>query len=293
MLELAGLLEDEGLDPQTTLVFRHKPWEWQLWRVLPWLAQEEPDTFNMYQRTHNPRTESSLKRAQSVASFIAYGAGKALFAGAFAMKGYSTISSREWRNLPGIRRLIELGMSGDTSDAGDWECALFDLQPVSALAPWKGRLIIEWTADRAYYRWGDRRRNRFPVTAIAEESLLVQAMPDWTLLDLGWAELKSLPQRWAGPLSQWRGIYLIHDQTDGRSYVGSAGGADNILGRWLNYAGTGHGGNAMLRSRDPTRFRFSILQRVSPDLPADELVAIEQGWKLRLHTRGEFGLNAN
>jgi hypothetical protein len=94
-------------------------------------------------------------------------------------------------------------------------------------------------------------------------------------------------------LAEWRGVYLIFDEQDGRSYVGSAYGRDNLLGRWLTYARDGHGGNRELRERDPLGFRFTILERLAPDLPADEVIARENSWKARLHTRAPFGLNAN
>lgn len=58
------------------------------------------------------------------------------------------------------------------------------------------------------------------------------------------------------------------------------------------YATTGHGGNRELRASNPANLRFSILQLTSPDLPAGQVVALEDSWKQRLHTR-EFGLNRN
>ena len=77
-------------------------------------------------------------------------------------------------------------------------------------------------------------------------------------------ELKILPSKWKAALSQWRGIYFIFDESDGKGYVCSAYGTENIVGRWLSYAAGGHGGNKELRNPDPARFRFSILQRVRP-----------------------------
>jgi hypothetical protein len=61
----------------------------------------------------------------------------------------------------------------------------------------------------------------------------------------------------------------------------------------LDYAARGHGGNVLLRQRDPSNFRFTILQRVSPDMEQDEIVALENSWKKRLHTREPYGLNDN
>jgi hypothetical protein len=40
------------------------------------------------------------------------------------------------------------------------------------------------------------------------------------------------------------------------------------------------------------RFQFSVLERVSPDLPAEQVIELENTWKKRLGTR-EFGLNKN
>ncbi len=117
-------------------------------------------------------------------------------------------------------------------------------------------------------------------------------MPSWEELTLTWEELKVLPSKWQVALSEWRGIYFILDETDGKGYVGSAYGCDNILGRWLNYASSGHGGNKELRRRNAASFRFSILQRVSPDMEPADIIRLERTWKNRLHTR-EFGMNEN
>jgi hypothetical protein len=102
-----------------------------------------------------------------------------------------------------------------------------------------------------------------------------------------------MPGTWRAALQQWRGVYLIFDRSDGMRYVGSAAGHDNLLGRWQNYMATGHGNNRLLRHRDPASFTFSILQRVSPDMNPADVVAIETGWKLRLHTLDPHGLNLN
>ena len=124
------------------------------------------------------------------------------------------------------------------------------------------------------------------------DSRFVRELPDWRELVLNWAELQALPSTWAAALLQWRGIYFIYDTVRTSGYVGSAYGGDNILGRWRDYARTGHGGNQGVRASNPADLRFSILQRTSPDLEAADTVAIEATWKDRLHTR-QFGLNRN
>lgn len=102
-----------------------------------------------------------------------------------------------------------------------------------------------------------------------------------------------LPSSWRARLAEWRAIYLIFDESDGKAYVGSAYGQENILGRWQAYARDGHGGNRELLGRDPRTFRFTILERLAPDLLPEEAIAKERRWKSRLHSRVPFGLNAN
>ena len=116
-------------------------------------------------------------------------------------------------------------------------------------------MVIDWPGlERSWYRWADR--NQFGVNAITEEPLLIAAMPDWQELTLDWPQLALLPTAWQAALAQWRGVYLIIDQSDGKQYVGSAYGRENILQRWLGYARTGHGGNKLLKNRDPNDFVF-------------------------------------
>ena len=128
--------------------------------------------------------------------------------------------------------------------------------------------------------------------AIHEESRFISAMPEWRDLVVNAAEIAALPLSWQAKLSQWRGVYHIYDTARRAGYVGSAYGADNILGRWRCYAETGHGGNKGLQESRPEDLRFSILQRTSPDLEAADIVALENGWKTRLMTR-QYGLNEN
>lgn len=129
--------------------------------------------------------------------------------------------------------------------------------------------------------------------AILEASALDAEMPPWEEICLTWEQLRVLPTPWKSKLSEWRAIYYIFDVSDGKGYVGSAYGGTNLLGRWLGYAAKGHGGNMLLRTRQPGNFRFSILQRVSPDMDAADVSRLEATWKERLHTRSPFGLNDN
>ena len=94
-------------------------------------------------------------------------------------------------------------------------------------------------------------------------------------------------------LESWRGVYLIRDCSDGKGYVGSAYGADNLLGRWQEYGRTGHGQNVLLRKRDHRNFQFSILERLPETAEPKLVIERERRWKLRLGTAAPNGLNLN
>jgi len=292
-MQLNDILEIHGIEPKKVIVMRHRPYETELRKVFPWIAEEREDLFNAYQETHGMRVESALCKLIGdgyVASFVGHEPGKAVFVGVYAVNSARPLTRKEYWEMPSHQELKSLGMSGFTDETRD-SIQQFDLTKMDICHHWKCKLIVGWPGlERSWWRRAER--NVFPVLAITEESKLSAEMPSWDKLDLSWDELQLIPSSWKVKLSQWRGIYLIFDTTDGLGYVGSAYGEDNILGRWRNYAATGHGGNVKLKDRDPANFRFTILQRLSPDLSDSDVIAIESSWKARLHTI-DHGLNQN
>lgn len=292
-MEFNDLLLSKDINPEHVLVFRHRPYETQLNKVLPWLAATRPDLFNAYQKIQGKRLEKvmhGLEKMGYVASFIGKEAGKALFVGLYTIKGSKPITFDEYWSIKANVELKAFGMAGFEGDRPStlW----FDLALTDFYSHWKGKLVVGWPPPERSW-WRRAHRNELPIHAIHEDSVLEADMPEWDTIILSWEELSVLPTRWKTALSQWRGIYYIFDTSDGKGYVGSAYGEDNILGRWQNYAGSGHGGNRLLRKRDPKNFRFSILQRVSPDMISSDVIHIETTWKERLHTRKPYGLNDN
>ena len=291
-LTLNDLLSLSGIEPERVVVLRHRPYEPQLNRVFEWLISERRDLFDCYQSTHGAKTESAIKRADHVVSCIRHPNKSALFVGFYAVESKQRLSVEQCMARPKHKELMSLGMSGIFATEGRTHLEEFHLRLSEWHAEWIGRLIFEWPGlERSWYRWAHR--NEFSVHSITRESLLRLPMPRWDELALTWAELAVLPQSWATALSHWRGIYLIIDQSDGKKYVGSAYGSENMLQRWRSYSKSGHGGNKLLRNRSPTTFRFSILQRLSPDLPDGDVIELEQSWKHRLQTRAPSGLNQN
>lgn len=289
-MDFADLLKQQGIDPKAVLVMRHRPFETELRKVLPWLAAERPELFNAYQQGQNPRAEKAMQRADYVASFIGHQPAKGLFVGLYRRGKWKPMTYQQYWSHGLLKELGALGMQGFEKGTRK-QLLWFELKLVDFFSSWKGKLVVEWPGlERSWYRWADR--NSFTIAAIHEQSVLDKEMPHWDQLVLTWEELRILPTAWKAAMKEWRGIYHIFDESDGKAYVGSAYGKDNILGRWLNYSARGHGGNTQLRRRNCSNFRFSILQRVSPDMEPRDVIQLEESWKRRLHTL-EFGLNAN
>jgi hypothetical protein len=288
-LQFNDLLWKRGIELDKVLLIRHTPTEPELAKVLPWLVAEHLSTFNAYQCFQNLDAEKRMKDREWLASFLASEPkNRCLFVGLFRRVGGIDVPFATFAADPRIRELVKFGMKMPESRP---TIHMFDLKPVTDFQPdLIGRLVCEMSEGRNFLRRAET--NIFKVDRIHERSVLAPEMPSWKELSLSWDELKVIPESWKNKLREWRGIYLIFDTEIGQSYVGSAAGMDNLLGRWLNYSATGHGGNVKLCQRNPTNFLFTILERVSPDMPATEICALETLWKVRLHTR-EHGLNDN
>jgi hypothetical protein len=294
-MNLNDLLKSKDVDPQRTLALRHRPHEPGLNKVLPWLAAEKPDVFNAYQQTQGEKLEkvmASMIDSGYVASFIGHEPGKALFIGLYLIGKTKPLTLKQYWQLPAHIEMKAFGMRGFTGENARHSILWFDLVLMELFASWIGKLVVSWPPPERSW-WRRAHRNDMRVLSILEDSALDAAMPEWDAITLSLEELAVLPTRWKSALSQWRGIYYIFDTSDGKGYVGSAYGEANLYGRWLNYAARGHGGNMLLKERNPRYFRFSILQRVSPDMNAGDLIRLEGSWKERLHTRQPFGLNDN
>lgn len=291
-MDLNHLLATGNIDPRHVIVLRHRPYEKSLSRVFPWLIEEREDLFNAYQRIQGGGLASSMKGMSNgfLASFVGLEPGEAVFVGLYSIGKSRELTHPQFWEVPENIELKSFGMTGPIP----FESTIpsFELRLQEFRSDWRGKLIVGWPPPGLAW-WRRAHKNTFPIKAILEESALSAPIRDWTELNLSWAEIQAIPKRLRTALAHWRGIYYIYDVSDGKGYVGSAYGADNILGRWIGYAARGHGGNKLLRGRHAENFRFSILQLVSPDMDAAELIRLENTWKERLHTRHPRGLNNN
>jgi hypothetical protein len=284
------ILRGEGLEPAKVAVVLHTPVEPKLRRLLPMLVRERPEVFEAYQSTHTSTATATLRVRRIVASFVDTGDRSLVLAGIYQHDGPRDRARAEIGRESAIRALIaEFGAYAEFENAAEGHWPWFDLKPTSHLAEFVGRLRIAPRLTRNYVRLAENLDAK--VVAIERTSALDIPAPDWREMMPTGPELRVLPQAWRVRLREWRGIYLIVDQSDGGRYVGSAyGDANNLLGRWMEHVAGERGVTTELRKRDPKQFRFSILERVSPDLPADEVIRLERSWMDRLDTI-RHGLN--
>ena len=136
-MQLNDLLLNEGIQPEHVLVLRHRPFEPELRKVLPWYAAERPEIFNAYQQTQqNPRVETAFQKATHIASFIGHESRKALFVGLYKRGGWHPMGYDEYWSVPAYKEMKAFGIEGFTGarDAVFW----FDLELTDFYASGKG-----------------------------------------------------------------------------------------------------------------------------------------------------------
>lgn len=172
-MNLNDLLKVKDIDPRHVLVFRHRPHEPELNKVLPWLAAEKPDTFNAYQQTQGEKLERVMQALTGigyVASCIGREPGKALFVGLYTIAASKPLTYEEYWKVAAYIEMKAFGLKGwDAKEAGRSSHLWFDLTPTDFYAHWKGRLIVGWPPPERSW-WRRAHRNEIPVMAVLEDS---------------------------------------------------------------------------------------------------------------------------
>lgn len=177
----------------------------------------------------------------------------------------------------------------------------FDLRRSRFLCDLDDRLVIEWSKDPVNWAKTANDARNFPIMEIEESR--PEPFPGFDQLLISFSDLEAVISdsrydQWRHALSSIQGIYLIADTKSGQLYVGKADGAQRILGRWTEYAKTGHGGNVALRELNELdlshrqHFQFSILRVFGPGAATADVDAAEAHFKRALLSR-QFGLNRN
>lgn len=294
-MNLHTLLGTTGIAREDIAVMLHVSDKVKLHRALPILASEHPKLFDAFQNQHGPKVEATLMKRGHLASFVN------LRQDEYALVGLFKITDRVFRSMAELdadpHRILLREMYDDTSftklgaQTGLPGRMVFSLSPRAELEDLRGRLLVRKNQAPRQYRFLAENIDA-PVIEISRESQLVPPPPDWKDFVVTADDLATLPRDHAARLAGWRGVYLITDEKDGARYVGSAYGAENLLGRWRAHVARERGLTAELGQRETGSFRFSILQLLLHDATVEEVIAAENTWKDRLHTR-KWGLNRN
>ena len=166
----------------------------------------------------------------------------------------------------------------------------FDLEHLPQYDQFAGRVLVRWgKSTRGWSQWADRQPKEVVELRL---SAAEPPFPGFAHFSATVEDVLVLPEAWIGALSSVGGVYLLVCPRTGEQYVGSATGVGGFMGRWAAYANDGHGGNRLLRSRQPSNYSISILEVASPDMAPRDVVQRDAAWKRKLGSRAH-GLNAN
>ena len=164
---------------------------------------------------------------------------------------------------------------------------------------YSGRLIIRFrNSAQNMVRHASSVIEKCEVVSILPDVFEEDLFPGYDRVNISWASLFTALENasWKTALRNQKGVYLISDTRTGKFYVGSAYGEDMILGRWMAYVETGHGGNVELKKTSfeyiKKNFRYSILDIYKANTDDQIILAREAWWKDLLLTR-KFGFNRN
>jgi hypothetical protein len=291
-MKFNSALREAGIDPTSVSIILHLTKLEPLRSLLPVIADQQPELFDAYQSVHSVNAAATLSNRPFAASFVPIGSGQMVFAGLFEITDKRDRPVEEIYADPRFSRLEQDFGATDTSPARNIARGgiqrQFTLTPRAELAAEIGRLRISAPGTRAYVQIA---ANLDPdVIALTERRHLSPPMPHWTSLTLTKPKIVNLSPDWNIAMSQWRGIYLVTDMADGARYVGSAYGAENIIGRWRTHVAGEKGVTHELRNRLTAGFQFSILELLLHDQPGEDVIRREHSWMDRLQTR-TWGLN--
>ena len=275
MLTFNLLLHTAGLALSDVRLMRHAAHQpggttpYVLWR-------DRRDLFEAWQRTQS-KANAAKVAAPFWASFVGVPDGRTLFAGLYRAAPLGTLTLD--------RTHVELNWAHKPGIDDDYDVVLDE-----QLHEYIGLLYVAWgDGTRSWVQRADRQDKAITElrTTFAEPPF-----PGLEKLVMPLSDVETLPPTWASVLSEARGVYVLTCPRTREQYVGIAHGATGFLGRWREYAATGHGGNAALRSRAPADYQVAVLQTVGSATSIAELEGLEAVWKQKLQSR-EMGLNRN
>ena len=113
-MDFRDLLRAQGFDADSKgkiLLLRHRPFEPQLARVMPWMIEERRDLFEAYQSVSG-RPETAFGKAELVASFLGMRAGTAHFVGLYRIGASRPLDFEAYWRSPSTRLYVTTAARG-------------------------------------------------------------------------------------------------------------------------------------------------------------------------------------
>ena len=181
------------------------------------------------------------------------------------------------------------------------------LEEVPDFEKWEGRLICK------FHRYQGLRGRAFYLETLLDSFEVLQILPEkyegerfcgYENINHPFAVLRAIIQKekqdWKASLTAVKGVYLIIDTENGKTYIGSAYGDAGIWSRLECYVNTGHGWNDELVKTIEEKgidyalrnFKFSVLEVFAFNTADEVILNRESHWKSVMLTR-IFGYNKN
>ena len=277
-IKFNSVLANVGINPKSVVLMRHQDQRSDPGRTPYDLWRDDRSSFLRYQSVQAISKRATLCRAPIWAAFVVTHNGGTMFAGLYFAEYLGLLAEdTPWPNA--TNRIDRAG----TSDT-------YQLEYDDRLVSLEGKLFIGWgDGTRAWVQRADRQDK--PIVELRPE-FKEPEFPGFMEFIKPLSQISTLPKTWTEVLKQARGVYLLTCPRTKEQYVGSASGEEGFWQRWMEYALTGHGGDAALKSRDPSDYQVSILEVAGSSANADDILAMESRWKVKLQSR-EMGLNKN
>ena len=171
---------------------------------------------------------------------------------------------------------------------------ILDLEQIKAFEHLEKRIVIDWATPTNSWHQYYNRETQARIEKYKQEQDNVPLFESYLRTNLNHAQLQLVVQHpdWVTMLKDVNCIYCILDTSNGKLYVGSTYNNLGILGRWVQYAATGHGGDLDLEKKGEdyckTNLRWSILETLPLDVSAHDAIECETLWKEKLGVR-RFG----
>jgi len=274
MLMFRHAMEADGINPSDACILRHQDNRADPGRNPYQLFLRDRPAFDEYQAVQSFENRSRLK-ARYWASFVGTPGKGTLFCGLYASR-YLGIGDKDLAR-PHQRNRID--------KAGHYD--RYELTLQDELRQYIGLMFIDW--GEGWRSWIQRNSDK-PIVEL-QRQFHEEQYPGHLAFVSPLSELASIPTTWIEALRSTKGIYLLTCPKTKEQYVGKASGEGGFWGRWQDYIATSHGGNILLKSRDPSDYQVTILETVG-SMNEDQLDNLESRWKRKLQSR-EMGLNAN